>query len=80
MRLADLPAEARRRAVKYLIETGELLESGEKQKPKAKVLLPRKPKDFAASVVRLLGLRRAKAIQEALVVAIQAEEEGKGVS
>jgi hypothetical protein len=38
------------------------------------VLLPSKPKDFAASVVRLLGLRRARAIQEALAVAIQEKE------
>jgi len=80
MRLGDLPTEERRHTVKHLIETGELPDGSGKQQRKSKVLLPRKPKDFAASVVRLLGLRRARAIQEALAAAIQAEEEGKGVS
>jgi AraC-like DNA-binding protein len=80
MRLADLPSEERQHALKHLVETGELLGSDGRQKPKAKVLLPRKPKDFAESVVRLLGLRRARAIQKALVVAIQAEQEGKSAS
>ena len=80
MRLADLPAEERRRVVKQLVETGKLPKTGGRRWPRTKVLLPRKPKDFAAGVVRLLGLRRARAIQEALVTAIQAEQEGKGAS
>jgi len=58
MRLADLPAEERRRAVRHLVETGKLLDSDGKRMTKTKVLLPRKPRDFAAGAGCLLGFPR----------------------
>jgi len=70
LRLADLPAEERRRAVQYLVETGELPDCL-KRGPKTRILLPREAKAFAAAVVHLLGLPHAKAIQEALTAAIR---------
>ena len=71
MKLAILTAEDGRNAVEYLVEMEVLPSSGKRQKAKPKVLLSRKPQDFVASVVRLLGLRRARANLEALTVAIR---------
>jgi hypothetical protein len=83
MRLANLPAEERRRAVQHLVETGELPDAV-RRGTKPRILLPRQPKDFAEAVVRLLGLRQAQAIQEALTAAIRASvraaQQGKGAN